>query len=147
MAEAVRVVVYSSNTATRRSVIDMVGRFPGPATGPVHFTETATAAALLTHLDAGDCDLAVLDGEATPAGGLGIARQLRDELTVCPSIVVLVGREADRWLARWSTADVVMPWPTDPIRLSAAITSALRERRRTSAAIGTRRPSPHRCGR
>ena len=43
----------------------------------------------------------VLDGEAVPAGGLGLARQVKDEIYGCPPVLVLIGRPQDSWLAAW----------------------------------------------
>ena len=34
----------------------------------------------------------VLDGEAQPAGGMGMCRQLKDEIHRCPPVLVLIGR-------------------------------------------------------
>ena len=66
-------------------------------------------------MDAGGIDLAILDGEAVPAGGMGIARQLKDEIYRCPPMLVLTGRPDDGWLATWSRADAAVPHPIDPI--------------------------------
>lgn len=56
-------------------------------------------------LDAGGFDVVILDGESTPVGGLGIAKQLQDEITDCPPVLVLTGRADDAWLASWSRAE------------------------------------------
>jgi DNA-binding response OmpR family regulator len=72
-------------------------------------------------MDAGAIDLVILDGEAAPAGGLGIAKQLKDEINNCPPILVLTGRAEDRWLASWSQAEAVVPRPIDPFRLTEAV--------------------------
>ena len=47
-------------------------------------------------MDKGGIDLAILDGEAVPAGGMGICRQLKDEIYQCPPVLVLTGRPAGR---------------------------------------------------
>ena len=39
-------------------------------------------------------------------GGLGLARQLKNEIFDCPPIIVLTGRPQDSWLAAWSQADL-----------------------------------------
>ena len=49
---------------------------------------------MIAALDEGGVDVAILDGEATPAGGMGIARQVKDEIYQCPPILVLTGRVA-----------------------------------------------------
>ena len=66
-------------------------------------------------MDAGGIDLAILDGEAVPAGGMGIAKQLKDEIYHCPPMLVLTGRPQDAWLATWSRAEAAVPHPIDPI--------------------------------
>ena len=87
----------------------------------------ATQPAVLTVMDAGGIDLAILDGEAVP-GGMGLGRQLKDEVVRCPPILVLTGRADDAWLATWSRADGVVPHPIDPIRLPAVVADLLRAR-------------------
>jgi DNA-binding response OmpR family regulator len=73
-------------------------------------------------------DLVVLDGEAWPTGGLGLARQMKDELVDAPPTVVLIARRDDRWLAKWSMADAVLPLPVDAPALTAACAELLRQR-------------------
>ena len=63
----------------------------------------------------------VLDGEAVPLGGMGMCRQLKNEIFDCPPVLVLTGRPQDGWLAAWSQADAVVPHPLDPSALSRAV--------------------------
>ena len=77
---------------------------------------------------AGGIDLAILDGEAWPAGGMGIARQLKDEILDPPPVLVLIGRPDDAWLANWSLADAVVTHPIDPPALVEAAVGLLRQR-------------------
>ena len=79
-------------------------------------------------VDAGGLDLLILDGEATPSGGMGLAKQLKDEVAQCPPILVLIIRVADAWLATWSRADAAVMYPVDPVRLPAAVAELLRAR-------------------
>ncbi len=67
-----------------------------------------------------------LDGEATPEGGMGIAKQLKDEIDHGPPIVVLTGRRDDAWLASWSRAEAAVPQPTRPGLLSRTVLELLR---------------------
>ncbi len=122
------VVVYSSDPAVRDRVRTAVGRRPAPDLGRIDWVDCATGAEFLTAVDAGGVDLAVLDGEAWPTGGLGLARQVKDELADCPPTVVLVGRRDDAWLAQWSLADAVVAHPVDPAVITSAVTGALRSR-------------------
>ncbi len=54
---------------------------------------------VIRQIETDDIDLAILDGEAAPAGGMGLAKQLKDEIAQCPPILVLTGRPDDAWLA------------------------------------------------
>src|SRR5690348_16165992 len=83
---------------------------------------------VLQNMDTGGLDLVILDGEAAPAGGMGIAKQLKDEIYRCPPILVLIGRPQDAWLATWSRAEAAVPHPIDPLRLAEAVTELLRPR-------------------
>lgn len=100
-----------------------IGRRPSLALGEFEFHEFATAPALLAAVDKERFDLLILDGEAAPTGGLGLARQLRDEIFNCPPVIVLVARQADKWLAAWSGAGASVSAPLDPRELvNAALT-------------------------
>ena len=86
----------------------------------------ATEPVVIQNMDAGGIDLAILDGEAVPAGGMGIAKQLKDEIYHCPPVLVLTGRPQDAWLATWSRAEAAVPHPIDPIQLAEAVVGLLR---------------------
>ena len=79
-------------------------------------------------MDAGGFDVVVLDGEATPAGGLGLCRQLKNEIFAARPILVLTGRPQDGWLAAWSHADDAVSHPLDPIAVAEAIAGLARTR-------------------
>ena len=64
--------------------------------------------------------------EAQPTGGMGLSRQLKDEITNCPPIVVAVRRKDDRWLATWSQADAVLVHPLDPLAAAETVAEVLR---------------------
>jgi DNA-binding response OmpR family regulator len=70
----------------------------------------------------------VLDGEAQPAGGMGICRQAKDEIHDCPPVLLVVGRVDDGWLATWSGADAVTSHPIDPVPFAAALAGLMRQR-------------------
>lgn len=123
-----RVLVYSDNAQTRRQVIQALGTRPLADLPEISYLQVATSSVIIDWVDAGDVDLAILDGEATPAGGMGIAKQLTDEVDQCPPILILTGRPDDAWLAHWSRADAVVPHPIDPIRLADAAVPLLRSR-------------------
>ena len=123
------VLVYSDDVDTRTRVKTAIGRRPAPDVPRVEWLECATAAAVISALDKGGVDLAILDGEATPVGGMGIARQVKDEIFQCPPIVVLTGRVTDSWLANWSRAEAAVAHPLDPIVLARTVADLLRRRR------------------
>jgi DNA-binding response OmpR family regulator len=121
------ILLYSSNRLTRENVRLALGRKVAADLPPVSVVEVATQPAVLAAMDAGGIDLAILDGEAVP-GGMGLCRQLKDEIVRCPPILVLTGRADDAWLATWSRADGVVPHPVDPLRLPGAVAQLLRAR-------------------
>lgn len=120
-------LVYSSNAATRAQVRSAVGTRPDPSLGDIEYVDIATAAVVIEHMDAGGVALAILDGESSPVGGLGLAKQLKDEILDCPPVLVLIGRPDDAWLAEWSRAEAAVPHPLDPIRLGRAVVDLLRQ--------------------
>ena len=134
--EVLTILLYASNRLTRENVRLVLGRKIAPDLPPVRVLEVATQPAVLTAMDAGGIDLAILDGEAVP-GGMGLCRQLKDEVLRCPPILVLTGRPDDAWLATWSRADGAVPHPVDPIRLPAVVAGLLRPSASTSTALAT----------
>jgi len=127
-ARPLKVLVYSDDVNTRQQVILALGRRPHPDLPELHYVEVATEPVVIQNMDAGGIDLAILDGEAVPAGGMGIAKQLKDEIFECPPVLVLTGRVQDAWLATWSRAEAAVPHPIDPVRLAEAVVALLRQR-------------------
>ena len=127
-ARPVKVLVYSDDVNTRQQVILALGRRPHPDLPELHYVEVATEPVVIQQMDSGQIDLAILDGEAVPAGGMGITKQLMDEIYECPPIIVLTGRPQDAWLATWSRAEAAVPHPLDPIQLAETVIEVLRAR-------------------
>ncbi|QLY28417.1 response regulator transcription factor [Nocardia huaxiensis] len=125
---AVRVLVYSNDADTRSQVMLALGRRPHPELPPIEYVEVATGPIVVEQVDDRQWDLLILDGESAPTGGLGLAKQLKDEISDCPPIVVLTGRPDDAWLANWSRAEAAVSHPIDPIRLTDAVLGVLRNR-------------------
>lgn len=125
-AATLHILVYSDNANTRDQVRRALGKRVHPDLPELTYLDVATGPMVIQQLDKGGFDLAILDGEATPAGGMGIAKQLKDEIADCPPVLVLTGRPDDRWLASWSRAEAAVPHPIDPIRLGEAVVSLLR---------------------
>ncbi|MET9362829.1 hypothetical protein ABZX93_18185 [Streptomyces sp. NPDC006632] len=128
MQSSATVLVYSDDANTRAQVRLAAGRRPASDVPPVEFLECATLPAVLKELDRGGIDVCVLDGEAVPAGGMGVCRQIKDEVFQCPPVLLLIGRPQDAWLATWSRADAAVTLPVDPVEFADALASVLRKR-------------------
>jgi DNA-binding response OmpR family regulator len=127
-ASRLKILVYSDDADTREQVILALGRRPHPDLPEAEYVQVATEPVVLQQMDSGTVDLAILDGEAVPAGGMGIAKQLKDEIYQCPPLLVLTGRPQDAWLATWSRADAAVPHPIDPLLLGEAVNRLLASR-------------------
>ncbi|HEY5857236.1 MAG TPA: hypothetical protein VIW24_25175 [Aldersonia sp.] len=139
-----RVLVYSDDATTREQVLLGLGTRPDPDLLALEFVEVATAPMVTAAIAAGGIDLAVLDGEAVPAGGMGIAKELRDEFDPCPPILLLIGRPDDAWLAKWSQADAAVSHPVDPLRLTSAVVPLLSGRIPAAIAAAAGLDTPNR---
>ncbi|MFF2505308.1 hypothetical protein ACFVTY_18275 [Streptomyces sp. NPDC058067] len=128
MQSTATVLVYSDNARTREQVRLATGRRPAADVPEVEFVECATLPAVLKELDRGGVDVCVLDGEAVPAGGMGVCRQIKDEIFHCPPVLLLIGRPQDAWLATWSRAEAAVTLPVDPVEFAGALASVLRSR-------------------
>jgi DNA-binding response OmpR family regulator len=115
------VLLYSDDIATRDAVRVAVGRRPSRDVEVSTWLECATAAAVIEAAETGEFDLLILDGEAAPVGGLGLCRQLKNEIFNCPPVLVLTGRPQDGWLAAWSQADLAVPHPLDPLAVAGVV--------------------------
>ena len=127
-AASLKVLVYSDDVDTRQQVMMALGKRPHPDLPELEYVEVATEPVVIQQMDAGGNALAILDGEAVPAGGMGIARQLKDEIYRCPPVLVLTGRVQDNWLATWSRAEAAVAHPLDPIELAETVIRLLRSR-------------------
>ncbi|QKW35154.1 response regulator transcription factor [Actinomadura sp. NAK00032] len=123
-----KVLVYSDDANTRAQIRLAVGRRPAADLPKVEFVEVATQPAVVERLDVGDIDVAIVDGETQPAGGLGVCRQAKDEVYDCPPFLALIARRDDGWLATWSRADAVASLPIDPMALANALAGLMRQR-------------------
>jgi DNA-binding response OmpR family regulator len=125
------VLLYSDDQQVRDRMRLAIGGRPA-ADLTVRFVETSSYAETVKCVDAGvdghEVDLLVLDGEASPGGGLGIARQLRDEVPDAPPTVAVIARAADRWLAAYAKVDATLMNPLDPITTGQTVAALLRQR-------------------
>lgn len=128
MQATATVLVYSDDANIREQVRLAAGRRPAADVPPVEFLECATLPAVLKALDAGGVDVCVLDGETAPIGGMGVCRQIKDEIFRCPPVLLLIGRPQDAWLATWSRAEAAVTLPVDPVEFADALAALLRRR-------------------
>jgi DNA-binding response OmpR family regulator len=126
------IVLYSDDSSVRDAVIGALGNRVASDMAEHVIHQFATAAALRLFVDSkkpeseSPIDLFILDGEAVPEGGLGMARQLKDEVFHCPPVMVITGRKEDAWLAAWSRAEANVLHPIDPFTLAHTVADLLR---------------------
>jgi DNA-binding response OmpR family regulator len=120
------VLLYSDDARVREQMRLAIGTRPA-ADLTVEFVDAATYDECVRLVDDYEIDLMVLDGEATPAGGIGIARQIRDDRPAdAPPTCVVIARAADRWLAAYAQVDATLVHPLDPVTTGQTITRLLR---------------------
>jgi len=133
------IVLYSDDVTVREAVIGALGSRVAPDMAEHVIHQFATGAALRLFVDAkkpgneAPIDLFILDGESVPEGGIGMARQLKDEVFNCPPVMVITGRKEDAWLAAWSRAEANVLHPVDPFTLSHTVAELLRARTAATA--------------
>ncbi len=122
-----QIVIYSDDSSVRASIVASLGRRVASDLAEHTIHEFATGPALRAFVDSGaPVDLFILDGESAPEGGLGIARQLKDEVFNCPPVLVITGRVQDSWLAAWSLAEASVVHPIDPCTMAQTAAQLLR---------------------
>jgi hypothetical protein len=135
MADTYTVLLYSDDPAVRDRIRLAIG--PRPAADlSIEFVDASTWEECRRLLDDYEIDLMVLDGEAAPAGGLGIARQTKDEYAEPPPTCVVIARAADRWLAAFAQVDATLLYPLDPVTTGQTIAGMLRDRRNGVEPLG-----------
>jgi hypothetical protein len=134
------IIVYSDDSSVRSAIVAALGKRVADDLPEHQIEEFATAPALRAFTDrkstsgALRADLFILDGEAVPEGGMGVARQLKDEVFNCPPVLLITGRREDAWLAAWSRAEASVIHPIDPFILANTVADLLRTN--SPAAIG-----------
>lgn len=79
--------------------------------------------------DEGGFDLVIADADTAPTGGFALAREIKARQQMgrdMPPVILLIARDADRFLAKWSQADAYIRKPPDPFDL-AEVVRALRD--------------------
>ena len=133
MAETKKqIIIYSDDSSVRSSIVSALGVRAAKDLPEQELHEFATGSALRAYVDAKNlaggfrADLFILDGEAAQEGGMGMARQLKDEVFNCPPVLVITGRKEDKWLAAWSLAEASVVHPIDPFTLAKTAADLLR---------------------
>ncbi len=121
-------LVYSHRPEVRERIITAIGRRPAPDVGRVDYLECSAVFEVMMATQAQTADVLILDGEAQPTGGIGISRQIHQEASVVPPVVIVVRRADDRWLATWAGADEILVHPLDPVTAADCIAGLLRRR-------------------
>ena len=136
MADKYTVLLYSDDAAVRDRIRLAIG--PRPAADlSIEFADASTWEECRRLLDEYEIDLMILDGEAAPAGGIGIARQTKDEYADPPPTCVVIARAADRWLAAYAQVDQTLVYPLDPVTTGQTVAAMLRARRNGAIPLGT----------
>lgn len=126
-ADRLKILLFSDDRTVREEIRLTLGRKVASDLPEIELFEVATGPAVLRALDASTAyDLVILDAEAQPEGGMGLAHQVKDEYANCPPVLLLVARAADAWLATWSRADGISPYPVDPLQLPEQVASLIR---------------------
>ncbi|TQM96480.1 hypothetical protein FB476_1348 [Ornithinimicrobium humiphilum] len=123
---SISVLLYSNDRSVRDAVRLGVGDTPADDVVISRWTEVATPEIAVDEAKTGAYDVLILDGESQPYGGMGVSRQLKNEMFRCPPVLVLTGRPVDGWLATWSLADAAVPRPLDPQRLADTVAELAR---------------------
>jgi DNA-binding response OmpR family regulator len=130
------VMLYSDDVAVRDRIRQAIGIRPAAGLR-LEFVDASTWEECRILLDTYEIDLMILDGEASPAGGLGIARQTKDEYAEPPATCVVIARAADRWLAAFAQVDATLTYPLDPVTTGQTIAALLRAKRNGAIPLGT----------
>ena len=122
-----QIVLYSDDSSVRSAVSAALGTKVASDLPEHQIHEFATAASLRAYVDGGaTVDLFILDGEAAAEGGMGVARQLKDEVFDCAPVLLITGRKEDAWLAAWSMAEASVIHPIDPFTLAKSAADLIR---------------------
>lgn len=79
------VLLYSDDPQVRDRMRLAVGTRPAPGL-QIEFVDASDYAGCIRVVDEYEIDLMLLDGEASPGGGLGIARQIKDDRDDAPDL-------------------------------------------------------------
>lgn len=115
-----RVLLVSTNPRMSKEVTTaLVGE------RDVDILEVTTPARALQQIEAeGDFDLVIADADTAPTGGFALSREIKARVEMgmdMPPIILLIAREVDKFLAKWSRADAYILKPPDPFDLAEVV--------------------------
>lgn len=116
-----------SNDAALRRDLRLAVESAGRASGePWQHLETANGLDGLRAAWRELPDVVVVDEILSGAGAFAVAKDLRGAAQPFPGVIVIVlARQLDEWLARWSGADAWVSRPVDPFALADTVVSLL----------------------
>ncbi|WP_371176792.1 hypothetical protein ABYF34_06370 [Buchananella felis] len=126
--ESVNLLIFSDDVTVREAIITAVGRRAGKGLPTVEWTQCATADGVRLALAEKEFAVLVLDAESPKLGGMGLAKELNQEMDNCPPVLLLVARQQDEWLGQWSGAAAIVSEPFDSIEMQETIAALLRQR-------------------
>lgn len=74
----------------------------------------------------GQFAIVVADGDTAPTGGFSFSYEVKQRGDMgddMPPVVLLIARDDDRWMAKWSRADATIRKPIDPFDLEQVVTA------------------------
>lgn len=93
--------------------------------GDVELLEVRTPERALQQLDeVGGFGLVLADADTAPTGGFALSREVkaREQMGAeMPPVILLIARDDDRFLAKWSQADAYLRKPPDPFDLAEVV--------------------------
>ncbi|MEX0833931.1 MAG: hypothetical protein WD276_08720 [Actinomycetota bacterium] len=123
-----RILLVSPDPKSREMMRLTVGSLKRQAHDDLEFVEVESG---LDGIEAGrreHFDLVVADEIASHAGAFALARDLRNRENPFPgTIVILLDRPQDTWLAKWSGADAWFVKPVDPFELADKVMDLVKE--------------------
>ena len=125
ITDTASILLYSDNAKTRRAVRLAVGNAIGMRDVQIQWTEVATAEVAMGEAEASVFDLVICDNETAKLGGVGLIRQMRNELDWQPVALLIIARQQDAWLGAWSEADGAIMHPIDPFELRQMVAEML----------------------
>lgn len=123
--DAIEILLFSNNKHTRETIMDAAGVGGVFDLPRIKWVEFATSAAVKQDFAEGRFAALVLDADVTQEGGESVSRWLHDHYEKVPPVIMLVARQQDEWMARWSGAGACVQAPYNAEDIVAALRQAL----------------------